>query len=117
MQSALKNDWKESQKKSVNLSDYEAETLEGYINWLYTKEITLINAGGKCIQHGPTYSREAQDSDCSRLHCLKLAKMYTLGVYLNDMRFCNAVVDAMVLMRACYPGPDAVQGPTIALTY
>jgi len=109
MQSALKDDWKEGQEKRVNPSDYEAETLEGYIDWLYTKDVTLVNAEKECISHEPSRSRGRQDSDCSFLHCLKLAKMYTLGDYLNDMRFCNAVIDAMVLMRDCYPGPDAVQ--------
>jgi hypothetical protein len=109
MHSALKDDWKEGQEKHFSLVDHEPEALEGYINWLYTKEVTLKDAEQKCKLHGPAYSLENPNSNCSYLHYLKLIKMYILGDYMNDMRFCNAVVDAMRLMRSCYPSPDAVQ--------
>jgi hypothetical protein len=42
------------------------------------------------------------------MHCLDLAKMYTLGDYLNDMRFCNAVIDTLDLMEGCIPGLKAI---------
>lgn len=109
IQAALKAGWKEGQEKHITLPDYEPATLEGYINWLYTKEVTFKNSEEKCGNHGPTGSQEAQNSDCSHKHFLNLAMMYTLGDYLNDLKFCNAVVDKMMLMRGCAPGPDGVR--------
>jgi hypothetical protein len=109
IQSALENDWKEGQEKHVSLTDHEPETLEGYINWLYTKEITLKDAENKCHIHGPTYSLRDQNADCGYLYSLKLVKMYILGDYMSDMRFCNAIIDGMALMRNCPPSPDAIQ--------
>ena len=110
IQSALgNNDWKEGQEKHIGLIDHEPESLEGYINWLYTREVTLTNAEEKCKYHGPSQSQIYQASDCSRNHCLKLIKMYVLGDYLNDMRFCNAVIDTIGLMRGgCVPSLDAI---------
>ena len=100
MQSALKDEWKEGQEKHVDLSDHEPEAIEGYINWLYTKEVTLNNAEDKCKYHDASCSQEAQASCCSHKHSLKLVKMYTLGDYLNDMQFCNAVIDTRVSCEA-----------------
>jgi hypothetical protein len=108
MLSALKNDWKEGQERHVSLPDHEPETLEGYINWLYTKGVTLKDAEKKCGHHGPSATQQFQDSECSHMHCLKLVKMYMLGDYLNDMQFCNAVMDRMENMQGCVPGPDAI---------
>jgi hypothetical protein len=108
MQSALKDQWKEGQERRVILSDHEPEALEGYINWLYTKEVTLKNAEENCKHHDTSSNQEAQDSDCSHKHSLELVKMYVLGYYLNDMQFCNAVIDTMVLMRGCTPGLSTI---------
>lgn len=108
LQAAIKDDWKEGQEKHVSLTDHEPEALEGYINWLYTKEITLNNAEKKCEHHGPDRDQASQDSDCIYMHCLDLVKMYILGDYLNDMRFCNAVIDTLDLMKGCVTGVDAI---------
>lgn len=107
MQSALKNDWKEGQERQISLADHEPETLEGYINWLYTEEVTLKDAEEKCRHHGLGATQQFQHSECSHMQCLKVVKMYTLGDYLNDKRFCNAVIDTMEDMQGCVPGPDA----------
>jgi hypothetical protein len=40
---------------------------------------------------------------------VELVKMYTLGDYLNNLRFFNAVIDMMGLMRGCVPAPEAIQ--------
>ena len=108
IQSALKNEWKEGKEKHVSLEDHSPKTLEGYINWLYTKETTLNNAERKCKYHGPDTYQDAQDSDCIYMHGLDLVKMYILGDYLNDMRFCNAVIDTMDLMEGCVINLDAI---------
>lgn len=108
IQSALKNEWKEGKEKHVSLVDHSPEALEGYINWLYTKQVTLKNAEKKCIHHGPDTDQGVQDSDCIYMYCLDLVKVYILGDYLNDMRFCNAVIDTLELMEGCFPGLDAI---------
>lgn len=42
------------------------------------------------------------------MHCLNLVKVYILGAYLNDIRFCNAVMDTLELTEGCVPGVDAI---------
>jgi hypothetical protein len=76
---------------------------------LYTKQVTLRNAEDKCKYHDASCNQEAHDSYCSHKHSLKLVKMYTLGDYLNDMQFCNAVIDTMTLMRGCTPGIGTIK--------
>jgi hypothetical protein len=105
----LKDNWKEGQEKHVDLVDHEPEALEDYINWLYTQNVTLKDAKEKCKHHRPSAIQAHQGSYCSRKHCLKLAKMYILGDYLNDMQFCNAVIGAMGLMQGCVLGRDAIE--------
>lgn len=108
IQSALKNDWKEGQEKHVSLTEHEPDALEAYINWLYTEEVTLKDAEEKCQHHETSSSQQTRESDCRFKHSLKLVKMYILGDYLNDMQFCNAVIDVLEYMKGCPPGIDAI---------
>jgi len=109
MQAALKGDWKEGQEKYVSLVDREPDTVEAYIGWLYTKEVTVQDSEEKCLYHERSTRQKVRDSDCSHLHSLKFVKIDTLGDYLGDIRFCNAVIDMMAPMRGCVPAPEAIR--------
>lgn len=74
-QAALEKCWKEGHKNRVELSEHCADAFEGYLQWLYTKEITL--AGGRKVSY----------EEC---------QLYILGDYLGDQSFCNAVIDHAV---------------------
>jgi hypothetical protein len=83
---------KETHEKRISLPDTDPETLEGYLNWIYTKHVTLKN-----MEPQESICKDCQkiNSRCVSTLTLEIAKMYTLGDYLNDLQFCNAIVDAL----------------------
>lgn len=105
----MARDWKEAQEKRINIADVEPEIFEGYLNWMYSKEVTLKSNAKLCdICKG----RKGAAHQCEWAHSLELAKMYVLGDYLNDIRFCNAVVDtwkSIALEAACRSCLDTIQ--------
>jgi hypothetical protein len=100
---------KEARGKRINLPEIDPETPEGYLNWVYSRrQITLKHEGQSC----PLCSK-AEDTPVHFVGGLDLdvAKMYTLGDYLIDPQFCNAITD-MLKPAACkgvlLPTADAV---------
>jgi hypothetical protein len=92
IKAALSNPMKEAHEKRISLPDTDPETLEGYLNWIYTGHITLEQ-----LEPQEPMCEDCQkiDARCVGVLTLDLAKIYTLGDYLNDLRFCNAIVDAL----------------------
>jgi hypothetical protein len=102
IQAALSNKWKEGQEKRINFPGTDTGTLEGYLDWLYSQQITLEDVEEPC---GICEDHEGS-SLCNCAHSLGLVKMYVLGDYLNDLRFCNAVMDIIksaVARSPCVP--------------
>jgi hypothetical protein len=95
IKAALSRGWKEAQEKRISLPDTDPDTLEGYLNWIYTQRITLQHNSGPC----EPCETKGTPGNCVYAHSLSLLMMYTLGDYLNDLQFCNAVVDQMVAMK------------------
>lgn len=90
----MSHDWKEAEEKRINIPDTDPETVEGYLNWIYTKQITLADVDNpykECRNNGSI------PHECIVWLSLELTKMYIFGDYLNDLQFCNAIVD---LLRA-----------------
>lgn len=61
------------------MPEADVETFEGYLDWLYTGQVTLKNLEP---------ARVGPDSAL-----VQLAQMYILGDYLVISHFCNAVID------------------------
>lgn len=100
--------WREAHEKRITIPDHEPATFEGYINWVYSDRITLNNKTGLCENCA---DRGGIDGvDCLDARSLDLVLMFALGDYLNDVRFCNAIIDefkSLALRSNCVPSLDA----------
>jgi hypothetical protein len=88
-QTAMTHDWKEARERRVALPDTKVEDFEGYLQWLYTGDITFYSS-----------NRD-----------LPLARFYTAGDFLDDVKFRTAVLEAYMarlLSEGEVPGPSAV---------
>lgn len=74
-QAAMSRDWKEAREKRVMLPDTKVEVFEGYLQWLYTGQITITNP----------------DTDY-----LELVTLYIIGDFLDDVAFRNATLEGMI---------------------
>lgn len=85
---ALTHDWKEAHEKRISLPDCEPGTFEGYLQWVYTSEITLCSA--------------------PRKQPLELIKLWILGDFLGDNIFCGYASVALATHEkiTC---PDAIE--------
>jgi hypothetical protein len=108
IRAAMNPNWKEGHEKRITISDHEPATFEGYLNWVYSERITLEESEelcGHCVDDNP------EEAYCSREHLPELVDMFILGDYLNDLRFCNAIVDVVkhfALKSSCLPPQDAI---------
>lgn len=115
IQAALGRDsWKEAQEKRITLPEAEPAVFESYIHWLYTNDIDL----GESVQVCDSCQRDALEPDgegerlCMNRCSQELASMYILGDFLDDTRFCNAVMDVWKKTSRrvrCVPQPSAVE--------
>ena len=76
MQTALGGDWKESHEKRVSLPKVRASDFEVYLEWLYTGHVVALV---RPRDRGPA-----------------LLRLYLLGDFLVDDRFCNTVMDVTI---------------------
>ncbi|KAL1589532.1 hypothetical protein WHR41_01608 [Cladosporium halotolerans] len=74
-QAALAKCWKEGCTSRVELSEHDEGCFEGYLQWLYTSEITFASKPDVGFQ---------------------ICRLYILGDYLGDQKFCNAVIDRAI---------------------
>lgn len=80
----LSNEWRETRENRLRLPETRPGVLEVYLHWMYTGNIVL----------GPTFA----DADSVRR-----MELYLLGDYLDDMPFCEAIVEGLVDMSR---GPE-----------
>lgn len=73
----LSKDWRETRENRLRLPEARPVVLEVYLHWLYTGNVVL----------GLT----SADADT-----VVYVELYILGDYLNDMVFCEAIVDGLV---------------------
>lgn len=102
--SALKTGWRKDEQ-DVDLRDQSTESFNSYVHWLYYNQIIT-----------ETWSYHADDDKCKTPDFIPLARLYVLGEHLNDTRFQDAVISAIVVLTQekdqdgihWYPGMDAI---------
>ena len=77
MQTTLSGEWRESHERRVSLPEIKVSDFEVYLEWLYTGHVITLD---ELRSLGPT-----------------LIRLYLLGDFLIDDKFCNVVMDALIL--------------------
>lgn len=95
----------------MGIPDHEPNAFNAYLCWVYTNRIPLKQKScGRCRTQEEV--PETKYAPCNVTHTLDLAKMFILGDYLKDDRFCNAVVNMMKrssLESSCFVPSETVQ--------
>jgi hypothetical protein len=73
----LSNDWRETREKRLSLPETRPWILEVYLHWMYTGHVVL--------EHSP-----------AEADTVLLVEIYLLGDYLDDMVFCDTIVEKLV---------------------
>jgi hypothetical protein len=97
---ALEHDWKEAREKRVSLPETRVEAFEGYLQWLYTGQITFTNADPN------------PDPTLTHHWFIQSVYFFVLGDYLDDLKFRHAVLDYVAtkfVETECPPGPGIIQ--------
>lgn len=102
---AVNGPWKESKSRSIVLDDVDASIFQIYVSWLYRAQLPVrIDA--------PGHEGNAE--------YLALARAYVLGDRLQDVAFCDACIDTMII-KSQTPAADGHSwnpvGPVIACIY
>ena len=101
-QAALEHDWKKAHEKRVSLPETRVEAFEGYLQWLYTGQITFTSPDPK--------PDPQPDTD---LHWfIQSVYLFALGDYLDDLKFRQAVLDYIAtkfLEKKSPPGPGIIR--------
>lgn len=79
--SAMNGNWETSTNRSVNLGEEDPELFDLYLHWLYSQTLLAQN-------DSPGHAGNAE--------YLQLAKAYVLGDMIQDAKFKDAVLDAML---------------------
>jgi len=87
MQTALGGHWRESHEKRVSLPKVKVCDFEVYLEWLYTGHVVTL--------------------DESESRGIAFVQLYLLGDFLDDDRFCNAVID-MLIDKSRHGGPEPI---------
>ena len=90
IEAALARDWKEAREKRIAIPDHDPTAFEGYLNWIYSKRITLKDNETLCEC---CEQRDPKKAECVDSQSLERVTMLLLGDYLDDAEFCNAVID------------------------
>lgn len=77
MQTTFGGEWRESREKSVSLPETKVADFEVYLEWLYTGHVVTL--------------------DSIKALGATLIRLYVLGDFLVDDRFCNTVMDTLIL--------------------
>lgn len=97
LQAALNNDWKEAREKRVPLPEVNPIDFEAYLEWLYTSQLTP--SGNETVSERGT----------------TLVRLYVLGEFLDDAKFCNAIMDAFIATNDRWS--FSLSGETIVFTW
>jgi hypothetical protein len=77
LQAALKHEsgWKENREKRVSITETKPVDFEVYLEWVYTSQLI------------------SRDTKTEQDRGAMLVRLYILGDFLDDAKFCNNVVD------------------------
>jgi hypothetical protein len=78
--SAMKPEWTSATSRIVDLTDEDPNIFEIYLHWLYFKTLSTIH----------------NRPPIADIEYIELAQCYVLGEKLLDMKFKNAVIDALI---------------------
>lgn len=102
---AVNGTWKESKSRSILLDDVDASIFRIYVSWLYRAQLPVrIDAPG--LEGNAEY--------------LALARAYVLGDRLQDVAFCDACIDTMIVKSQTKSTDGSCWypvGPVIACIY
>jgi hypothetical protein len=93
----LSNDWRETREKRLRLPEAPPGPLHVYLHWLYTGNVVL----------GPTTTDAG--TVCS-------VESYLLGDYLDDVTFCEAIVEGLVDL-SCGPKHELPNATAVRLAW
>lgn len=97
LQRMLSRDWRETCEKRLRLPEMRPEVLEVYLHWMYTGNVVL----------GPS---PAEADTVFRV------ELYLLGDYLDDMAFCEAIVEGLVKISRG-PEPNLPNAAAVQLAW
>lgn len=91
MQTSLRGEWKEAREKRVSLPETQASDFKVYLEWLYTDSIAMRDDPSAGTDGSSADKDGIPDTDGTTL-----VRLYVLGDFLGDDRFCNAIIDTLV---------------------
>src|SRR5204862_7738693 len=90
---AMSNNWREAMERAVKLEDDDPDIFRLYLHWLY---------------RGTLPCRREEPGHPGNIEYIQLAKAYVLGDKLQDGRFQDTTVDA-IIKKASSPARDGLQ--------
>ncbi|KAF7911417.1 uncharacterized protein EAF01_002924 [Botrytis porri] len=85
--------WKCGREKAISLEDYQPESFEMFLAWLYTKDIRNAKCSGKNINRGNTHFQ----TQAHKYKWFQLLHCYFLADYIGAPKFANYMMDALTL--------------------
>jgi hypothetical protein len=93
---ALDKKWKEGQLREIELPEDQPKTVSAYVEWLYSKNIDVVS------------TQKLDDKD-RNLQFDNLAALYVFGEKIQNTRFKNAAITAILTARE---GPGEADKPS-----
>ncbi|TGO18178.1 hypothetical protein BPAE_0394g00020 [Botrytis paeoniae] len=85
--------WKCGRESVISLEDYQPESFEMFLAWLYTKDIRNARCLGKNITCSNTHFR----TQAHKYKWFQLLRCYFLADYIGAPKFANYMMDALTL--------------------
>ncbi|TGO46924.1 hypothetical protein BCON_0301g00080 [Botryotinia convoluta] len=85
--------WKCGREGVISLEDYQSESFEMFLAWLYTKDIRNAKCLGKNITRSNTHFR----TQAHKYKWFQLLRCYFLADYIGAPKFANYMMDALTL--------------------
>ncbi|KAF7903025.1 hypothetical protein EAF00_002927 [Botryotinia globosa] len=85
--------WKCGREGVISLEDYQPESFEMFLAWLYTKDIRNAKCLGNNIARSNTHFR----TQAHKYKWFQLLRCYFLADYIGAPRFANYMMDALTL--------------------
>ncbi|KAF7919792.1 hypothetical protein BELL_1075g00010 [Botrytis elliptica] len=85
--------WKCGRESIISLEDYQPESFEMFLAWLYTKDIR----NAKCLGKNTTRSNTHFRTQAHKYKWFQLLRCYFLADYIGASKFANYMMDALTL--------------------
>ncbi|KAK3715689.1 hypothetical protein LTR37_006914 [Vermiconidia calcicola] len=89
---ACNGDWKETKEKVVRLPEVDPDIFANYLGWIYTGELDVRDASS--VASAPKYHDNMPVKEQTVLE-IRTVDTYAFGDMVQDVRFCNTVVDEL----------------------